>query len=157
MTAADRGTGMYTAMSVPAKNFEKDYIVKSLKAFVAQLGHARITMRSDGEPTILQVAQELRDELNKTRGKEAEVRAHLEQAPRYSHQSMGAVGAAQRTLKGDFLTMRSDLEEKATQPSDERMAVDGEACSLDQGTIWSANMRTAYEDAFGGQYIQCAQ
>ena len=87
--------------------------------------------------------------MNKTRGKEAEVRAHLEQAPRYSNQSMGAVGAAQRTLKGDFLTMRSDLEEKATQP--------GEACSLDQGTIWPANMRTAYEDAVGGQYIQCAQ
>ena len=84
MTAADRGTGMYTAMSVPANNFEKDYIVKSLKAFVAQLGHTRI-------------------------------------------------------------------------PSDERMAVDGEACSLDQGTIWPANMRTAYEDAVGGQYIQCAQ
>ena len=26
MTAADRGTGMYTAMSVPANNFEKDYL-----------------------------------------------------------------------------------------------------------------------------------
>ena len=74
MTAADRGTGMYTAMSVPANNFEKDYIVKSLKAFVAQLGHTRI-------------------------------------------------------------------------PSDERMAVDGEACSLDQGTIWSGGQ---HEDGIRG-------
>eukprot|EP00435_Cladocopium_sp_Y103_P033607 s961_g8.t1 len=127
LTAADPGTGLFTALSIPTKNFEKDYMVKSLKAFVSQLGHIRITIRSDGEPTILQVSQELRDELNKPRGKEAEVKAHLEQAPRYSHQTMGAVGAAQRTLKGDFLTLMSDLKEKA-------------------------NLRTAYEDAFGGQY-----
>ena len=94
--------------------------------------------------------------MNKTRGKEAEVRAHLEQAPRYSNQSMGAVGAAQRTLKGDFLTMRSDLEEKVNMKFNPAMNV---WPWMVRHAAWTrarfglkANMRTAYEDAFGGQY-----
>ena len=149
VTAVDKGTGIYSAYSIPAKNFEKDYLVKSLKAFVAQLGHVRVTIRSDGEPSILQVNHELRDELNKMRGKEAE-------APRYSAQSMGAVGAAQRTLKGDFLTLRSDLEEKTKLKINPAMNV---WPWMVRHAAWTrarfgikANMRTAYEDTFGGQY-----
>ena len=154
VTAVDKGTGMYTAYSVPAKNFEKDFLVKNIKSFVAQLGHVRVAIRSDGEPAILQVNQELRDELNKMRGKDAETRAYSEQAPRYSAQSMGAVGAAQRTLKGDFLTMRSDLEAKTKLKLTPAMNV--WPWMIRHGTRArfgvKANMRTAYEDAFGNQY-----
>ena len=156
VTAADRGTGMFIACSVPAKNFEKNYVVKSLRSFVAQLGHIQVTIRSDGEPSILQINHELRDEINKMRGKDAESKAHSEQAPRYSAQSMGAVGAAQKTLKGDFLTMRSDLENKIQQKITPAMNI---WPWMIRHAAWvrgrfgiKANMRTAYEDAYGSQY-----
>eukprot|EP00435_Cladocopium_sp_Y103_P016734 s3384_g4.t1 len=156
MTAVDRGTGFFTAMSIPTKKLEKDYVVKSLKAFVSQLGHVQVTIRSDGEPQILTICQELRDELNKLRGKEAVVKAHTEQAPRYSPQSMGAVGSAQRVLKGDFLTLRSDIEEKLGAPVTPAMNL---WPWMIRHAAWvrgrfgiKANMRTAFEDAFGNQY-----
>lgn len=156
VTIVDRGTGLYSAFSVPAKNFEKEYLVKSMKAFVSQLGHIKVTIRSDGEPSILQLNHELRDELNKMRGKEVESKADSEQAPRYSAQSMGAVGAAQRTLKGDFLTLRSEIEAKLKAKINPAMNV---WPWMVRHAAWvrgrfgvKANMRTAYEDAYGGQY-----
>ena len=45
MTAVDRGTGFFTAMSIPTKKLEKDYVVKSLNAFVSQLGHVQVTIQ----------------------------------------------------------------------------------------------------------------
>ena len=139
MTAADRQTGLFTALSIPAKKPEKDYVVKSLKAFVSQLGHLQVAIRSDDEPQILTICNELRDELNKLRGKEVVAKAYTEQAPCYSPQSMGAVGSAQKTLKGDFLTLRSALEEKIgiqVTPAT-CMAVDDTPRSLDKRKIWS--------------------
>lgn len=139
MTAADRQTGLFTALSIPAKKPAKDYVVKSLKAFVSQLGHLQVAIRSDGEPQILTICNELRDELNKLRGKEVVVKAYTEQAPRYSPQSMGAVGSAQKTLKGDFLTLRSALEEKmGTQVTPATcISVDDMPRFLDKRKIWS--------------------
>lgn len=161
LTAADRGTGLYTALSIPAKKPEKDYVVKSLKASVSQLGHLQVAIRSDGEPQILQISHELRDELNKLRGKDAVARAFSEQAPRYSSQSTGAVGAAQRALKGDFLTstLRSDLEERIQSKVDPSMNI---WPWMVRHAAWTrgrfgvkANLRTACEDAFGGPYRFC--
>ena len=111
LTAADRGTGMFWAMGIPTKNFEKDYVAKSICGFISQLGHVQLSIRTDGEPTILQVANEIRDEMNKKRSKGEEVKVRTEQAPRYSPQSMGAGGAAQSILKGDAMTLKSSLEE----------------------------------------------
>ena len=156
LTAADRGTGMFTAISLPVKNFEKDYVVKSFKSFVSQLGHIRMTIRSDGEPAILNINHELRDELNKMRGKNASSVAHSEQAPRYSPQSMGVVGSAQRTLRGDFLTLRSAVEENCKMKVTPAMNI---WPWMIRHAAWvrgrfglKANLRTAYEDAFGSQY-----
>ena len=37
LTAADRGTGMFWVMGIPTKNFEKEYVVKSICGFISQL------------------------------------------------------------------------------------------------------------------------
>ena len=156
LTAADRGTGMFWAMGIPTKNFEKEYVVKSICGFISQLGHMQLSIRTDGEPTILQVANEIRDEMNKKRSKGEEVKVRTEQAPRYSPQSMGAVGAAQSILKGDAMTLKSALEGKVGLQISPAMNV---WLWLVRHSAWSrarfgvkANLRTAYEDAFGSQY-----
>ena len=157
LTAVDTSSGMTTAISLPAKNWEMGYVVRTLKSFIGQLGHVNVALRTDGEPTVVQMAEQLRDELNKTRLKDAVVRAYTERTPRYSPQSLGHVGARQALIKGDTLTMKSKLEEdykKSFTPKD---------------TIWpwmvrhaawvrsrfglKANRRTAYEDAFGTSYM----
>ena len=155
LAAADRGTGMFWAMGIPTKNFEKEYVVKSICGFISQLGHMQLSIRTDGEPTILQVANEIRDEMNKKRSKGEEVKVRTEQAPRYSPQSMGAVGAAQSILKGDAMTLKSSLEEKVGLQISPAMNV---WPWLIRHSAWSrarfgvkANLRTAYEDAFGSQ------
>ena len=156
LTAADRGTGMFWAMGTPTKNFEKDYVVKSICGFISQLGHVQLSICTDGEPTILQVANEIRDEMNTKRSKGEEVKVRTEQAPRYSPQSLGAVGAAQSILKGDAMTLKSSLEEKVGLEVTPSMNL---WPWLIRHAVWArarfgakANLRTAYEDAFGSQY-----
>lgn len=51
-------------MSLPAKNLEMTYAVKSLKSFVSQLGHVHLAVRTDREPLITNVAERLREESN---------------------------------------------------------------------------------------------
>ena len=111
LTAVDTTSNMVLAMSLPAKNFEMKYAIKTLKSFISQLGHAVLAIRSDGEPTIIQVAEGLRDELNALQLKDVRIQAFTEKIPRYSSASLGAVGAQQSLLKGDALTLRSALEE----------------------------------------------
>ena len=157
LTAVDTGSGMTTAISLPAKNWEMGYVVRTLKSFIGQLGHVNVALRTDGEPTVVQMAELLRDELNKTRLKDAVVRAYTERTPRYSPQSLGHVGARQALIKGDTLTMKSKLEEDYKRPI------------TPKDTIWpwmvrhaawvrsryglKASRRTAFEDAFGHSYI----
>ena len=57
LTVVDCQTGLCHAMSLPAKNFEKNYVVKTIKEFVAQLGHSSLAIRTDGEPMIVQLAE----------------------------------------------------------------------------------------------------
>jgi len=63
LTVVDCQTGLCHSMSLPAKNFEKNYVVKTIKEFVAQLGHRSLAIRTDGEPMIVQLAEAVRDEL----------------------------------------------------------------------------------------------
>ena len=156
LTAVDTTSGMVNTMSLPAKNFEMRYAIKTLKNFISQLGHVHLAVRSDGEPTILQLVEGLRDELNASKLKDVKMQVFAERVPRYSSQSLGSVGAQQALLKGDVLTLRSALEE-----------VTGIAIHPGM-TIWpwlvrhcgwtrsrfaiKANKRTAFEDAFGHSY-----
>ena len=156
LTAVDCSSGLTLAMSLPAKNFEMKYAQKTLKEFIGQLGHVTVAVRTDNEPTILKLVGGLRDELNESKLKGEVMKCHLESIPRYSSASLGHVGAKQNTLKGDVLTLRSQLEEWTGQV-------------IHPGhTIWpwmvrhaawtrnrygvKANKRTAFEDAFGHTY-----
>ncbi|CAE7848057.1 RE1 [Symbiodinium necroappetens] len=111
LSAWDEATGMATAACLPSKNYDPDYVSRWLAEFVASLGHTRVVIRTDGEPAVQAISKRLLDTFRKdlvvgVRG----VKATAETAPRYSSQSMGGVGAFQRTLKTDILTMRYDLE-----------------------------------------------
>jgi len=98
----------------------------------------------------------MRSEMNKKRGVGEEVKVRTEQAPRYSSQTMGAVGAAQNILKGDAMTLKSSLEEKVGLQVTPAMNL---WPWLVRHAAWSrarfgvnSNLRTAYEDALGSQY-----
>ena len=111
LSAWDEATGMATAACLPSKNYDPDYVSRWLAEFVASLGHTKVVIRTDGEPAVQTISKRLLDTFRKdlvvgVRG----VKATAETAPRYSSQSMGGVGAFQRTLKTDVLTMRYDLK-----------------------------------------------
>ena len=111
LSAWDEATGMATAACLPSKNYDVDYVSRWLGEFVVSLGHTKVVVRTDGKPAVLAIAKRLLDTFRRDLvvGVQ-EVRATMETAPRYSSQSMGGVGAFQRTLKTDILTMRYDLE-----------------------------------------------
>ena len=91
---------MATAACLPSKNYDVDYVSRWLGEFVVSLGHTKVVVRTDGEPAVFH-SQASSGHLSQ---------GTMETAPRYSSQSMGGVGAFQRTLKTDILTMRYDLE-----------------------------------------------
>ena len=100
LSAWDEATGMGTAMSLPSKNYDTAYMCRWLGDFVASIGHTKVVIRTDGEQAVKAIAKRLQDTL----GQDLVVgvsglRATLQTAPRYSSQSMGGVGAFQRTLK----------------------------------------------------------
>ncbi|OLQ03440.1 Retrovirus-related Pol polyprotein from transposon TNT 1-94 [Symbiodinium microadriaticum] len=84
------------------------------------------------------------------------VKATAETAPRYSSQSMGGVGAFQRTLKTDILTMRYDLEARyATKVLTTHNAwpwLVRWAAFVRSRFGLKSNSRTAYQDAFDTAY-----
>ena len=134
-----------------------NYICRWIGEFITSLGHVKVTVRTDGEPAILNIARRLADALrNDAMVGIKGIRAFLETAPRYSSQSMGGVGSFQRTLKTDVLTMRYDVEARYT-------------FALGPGhNLWpwmvrwasfvrsrygvKSNGRTAYQDAFDTDY-----
>ena len=75
----DESTQMGLAFSLPSKTECLDYVVTCVDQFASSLGHRRIRLRTDGEPSILKVARHFRELRNDT---------SLEQAPRYRSQSL---------------------------------------------------------------------
>ena len=156
LTATDVQSGMTCAMSLPTKNFEIGYVIKTLKSFVAQLGHVQMAIRTDGEPMILNIAEKLRDELNALKLKDVTIKVFTEKTPRYSPQSLGSVGAQQALLKGDVMTLKSRPEEETGK--DVTPAVNIWPWMV-RHAAWTrsrfaikANMKTAHEDAYGFSY-----
>ena len=71
-----------------------------------RLGHMAVRIRSDGDPSITSLAQAVATKRLKQEGQPTTV----EQTPRYSSQSLGAVGAAQQILQGQTWTLRAATE-----------------------------------------------
>ena len=77
------------------KNAELEYATGQLISFIKRLGYTELVIRSDGEPSITATVDRLMAEIKKT-GVQARVRP--EKTPRYSSQSLGAVGSMQSTV-----------------------------------------------------------
>eukprot|EP00439_Symbiodinium_sp_Y106_P052723 s3817_g7.t1 len=153
LSAWDESTGMATAMSMPAKTYDVNYVCRWIGEFIANLGHLKIAIRTDGEPAILNIARRLVDALrNDTMIGVKGIRAVLETAPRYSSQSMGGVGSFQHTLKTDVLTLRYDTEARynfALNPGHNLWPWMVRWASFIRSRFGvKANGRTAYQDAF---------
>ena len=156
LTVVDCQTGLCHSMSLPAKNFEKSYVVKTVREFVAQLGHSNLAIRTDGEPMIVQLAEAVRDDLTQHGWKGTTMRVTTEKAPRYSPQSLGSIGAAQALLKGDVLCLRSSLEGEIGRDVNPTMNI---WPWMVRHASWTrsrfgikANRKTAFEDCFGHAY-----
>ena len=93
LQVADEATGVPLQLAVPSKSPEIEYTSRSVVEFLKRLGHTRITLKFDGEPAMVELASRIKV-LRMNLYKQDTV---LEQAPCYSSQTMGAVGAAQRT------------------------------------------------------------
>jgi len=121
--------------------------VTCMDQFASSLGHRRIRLRTDGEPSILKVARHSRELRNDT---------SLEQAPRYSRQSLGGVGRFQRQVMEDVVTLRYSLESRFGMPITPQ-----QQCwpRLAPHAAWAANRfatrvnnRIAFENAFDMSY-----
>ena len=63
LSLVDESTGLAVALAIPTKTSPLAYVVKVVVQFLDSLGHPTLTLRSDGEPAILQLV----DEIAKTR------------------------------------------------------------------------------------------
>ena len=148
-----RGDTEPLAIALPRKNAELEYAIGHLISFINRLGYTELVIRSDGEPSITAIVDRLMAEIEKT-GVQARVRP--EKTPRYSSQSMGAVGSMQSLLQKQVQTLKTDLETKIKSHLLTSMAV---WPWLVRHSAWlvelyqmRANGRTSYQDCFGAVY-----
>ena len=80
------------AIALPRKNAEVENVTGQPVIFIKRLGYTELVVRSDGEPPIAAIVDRLMAEIKKI-GVQARVRP--EKTPRYSSQSLGAVGSMQ--------------------------------------------------------------
>ena len=124
-----------------------------LISFIKRLGYTELVIRSDGEPSISAIVDRLMAEIKKT-GVQARVRP--EKTPRYSSQSLAAVGSMQSLLQRQVRTLKTDLETKIKSHLLTSMAVwpwlVRHSAWLVERYQMRANGRTSYQDCFGTIY-----
>ncbi|CAK0831086.1 unnamed protein product, partial [Prorocentrum cordatum] len=106
LAVIDCDTGVPLQLSLPEKGGNHDYTVTSIVSFLRRLGATQLRLRSDGEPSIVSIANAVAAKRLKFDGNKVTV----EQTPRYSSQSLGAVGAQQKILQGQTRTIRAATE-----------------------------------------------
>ena len=97
------------AIGLPGKNAELEYAIWAAYWLHQETWVHGIVIRSDREPAITAIVDRLMAEIKKT-GVQARDRA--EKTPRYSSQSLGAVGSMQAQLQKQVQTLKTDLEAK---------------------------------------------
>ena len=133
LTCVDEQTGIPHCVSVPTKSPSDGYMVASVCKWLERICRTKIILRSDGEPAISKLTGMIKNKRLKE-GFETMVQT----GPRYSSQSLGAIGAAQRLFIGQMRTMRADLElrfgrQNSPRPSD--LCLDGPPCMLVVGKV----------------------
>ena len=153
LCAVDVATQNPLAIALPGKNAELEYVTGQLVSFIKRLGYTELVVRSDGEPSITAIVDRLMAEIKKT-GVQARVRS--EKTPRYSSQSLGAVGSMQSLLQKQVRTLKTDLETKIKSHLLTSMAVwpwlVRHSAWLVERYQMRANGRTSYQDCFGTIY-----
>ena len=72
LSIVDSGTGMALAMSIPGKNLETPYVIKTVTSFIAQLGYMQVKLRSDNEPVIKKIVAKIAGALREGKAPGAE-------------------------------------------------------------------------------------
>lgn len=100
--------------TVPSKKANVKYTAKTIVEFLRRMCHGKVIIRTDGEPSIVDIA----DRVKTIRKKKYSEDTVLEKTPRYSSQSLGVMGATQRHGQGQMRTVRLSVEKKYTAKSD---------------------------------------
>jgi len=95
LAVVDCDTAAPLQITLPAKGGNTEYAVACIEAFARRLGHQNVRLRSDGEPSIKQLAAAVAAKRLKTG-----LQTICEETPRYSSQSLGAVGGAAEDRAG---------------------------------------------------------
>ena len=153
LCAVDVATQNPLAIALHGKNAELEYAIGQLVGYVKRLGYSELVIRSDGEPSITAIVDRFMAEIKKT-GVQARVRA--EKTPRYSSQSLGAVGSIQAQLQKQVRTLKTDLEAKIKSHLLTSMAVwpwlVRHSAWLVERYQMRANGRTSDQDCFRTAY-----
>ncbi|CAK0827956.1 unnamed protein product [Prorocentrum cordatum] len=105
LVMADRDTLMFNAVSMPTKAVT-DYAIASVSSFIEGTHLTTADIKTDGEPTIVNLVEEARKKLNKSIKLE-EKRGNLKDS-----QSMGAIEAPIRWFQAKVRTYKFDLEKR---------------------------------------------
>ena len=100
----DRWTGMAFAMAVERKGAADPHAVTKLTEWVDALGSMKVSIRSDGEPSIMQVAEAVRD------ARRVGSVTTLETSAPGDHAGNGVAERAVETVGGLVRTLRAELE-----------------------------------------------
>ena len=154
LSIVDSGAGMALAMSIPGKNLETPYVVKTVASFIAQLGYLQVKLRSDNEPVIKKIVAKIAGALREGKAPGAEgLKIQFEEVPRYSSRTMGAF---QKLLRVDVLTLRYQTEASygiTLHTSHNLWPWLVRWCSFNRSRFSvKGNQRTAYQDAFDTAY-----
>ena len=104
----DTDTGCTQSIMCRQKGAQDRYAVVGAQRFIAGLGMAKCTIRTDGEQPILAFQEAVAKELRAKNG----ITVIEKQAPRYSHGSQGAVETMVRHNRNQFTVFRDDLERR---------------------------------------------
>ncbi|CAK0815286.1 unnamed protein product, partial [Prorocentrum cordatum] len=149
LVMADRDTLMFNAFSMPTKAVT-DYAIASVSSFIEGVHLATADIKTDGEPTIVNLVEEARKRLSKSIKLE-EKRGNLKDS-----QSMGAIEAPIRWFQAKVRTYKFDLEKRYA------MKITADApiwCWLTRYVSWAtstcrprADGRTSHQAACGVTY-----
>lgn len=150
LTVYDRKSGAMSTTYVRKKGREDTYAIASGKAFVEWLGYQALSLRSDGESSITDVAKELKKQANNI--------ANLEESPKESHSSLGGVENAHGRAAGVVRTLKRALEKRYKQTIKKQHPVMSwlvrhSGWSITRFQTRAASGRTPYEELRGKAYV----
>ena len=137
--------------AISSKFDENAYLTAMCAAFVKRMAYAKAVLKVDPEPALRSLADKIA-----VRASADGIQLKVETAPRFSSQSIGAVGRAQDAVEGQIRCLRLELETRlsleATPAMDVWPWMVRHAGWLLERYHVKANKKTAFEDCFGKPY-----